>query len=78
MITQSRHYKTKLFETEFGQVLYAYQGLVDLCGPACHSWHIVLETPNGSLIRTNQAIPVTAEREPTFRDACVLAEMLCA
>ena len=78
MITQAKHYETKLFETEFGRVLYAYQGVVDLCGPACHSWHIVLQTPDGGLIRTNQAIPVLAEREPTFRDACALAEMLAA
>jgi hypothetical protein len=81
MITQSKQskqYETKLFETEFGQVLYAYQGLVSLYGPACHSWHIVLQTPDGGLIRTNQAIPVLAEREPTFRDACTLAEMLAA
>lgn len=81
MITQSKQskqYEAKLFETEFGQVLYAYQGLVNLRGPACHSWHVVLETTDGGLIRTNQAIPVIAEREPTFRDACALAEMLCA
>lgn len=78
MITQSKHYQTKLFETEFGQILYAYQGLVNLSGPACHSWHVVLETPNGGLIRTNQAIPVLADREPTYRDACALAEMLSA
>lgn len=78
MITQSKQYETKLFETEFGQVLYAYQGLVSLCGPECHSWHVVLETTDGGLIRTNQAIPAIAGREPTFRDACILAEMLCA
>jgi hypothetical protein len=78
MITQSKHYQTKLFETEFGQIFYAYQGLVNLCGPECHSWHVVLETPDGGLIRTNQAIPVMSDREPTFRDACALAEMLSA
>lgn len=78
MITQSKHYQTKLFETEFGQILYAYQGLVNLSGPMCHSWHVVLETPDGGLIRTNQAIPVLADREPTYRDACALAEMLSA
>ncbi len=78
MITQSKQYETKLFETEFGQVLYAYQGLVNLCGPECHSWHVVLQTLDGGLIRTNQAVPVTSGREPTLRDACALAEMLAA
>ncbi|MGA7953764.1 MAG: hypothetical protein WCA07_09635 [Gloeobacterales cyanobacterium] len=78
MITQSKQYATKLFATEFGQVLYAYQGLVNACGPECHSWHVVLKTLDGSLVRTNQAIPVVVNREPTFKDACALAEMLVA
>jgi hypothetical protein len=76
VITQSKQYATKLFATEFGQVFYAYQGLVNACGPECHSWHVVLETFDGKFVRTNQAIPVIADREPTFKDACALAEML--
>jgi hypothetical protein len=72
----SQMMQTKLFETPQGMVSYTYQGVKSRFQTEYYSWHVVLKTLEGQILRTNQAFFLALGDEPEIEDALLMAEAL--
>jgi PAS domain-containing protein len=72
----SQMIQAKLFATPQGMVSYTYQGVKSRFQTEYHSWHVVLKTLEGQILRTNQAFLLALGYEPDVEDALLLAEAL--
>jgi hypothetical protein len=68
--------QAKLFATPQGMVFYTYQGVKSRFQTEYHSWHVVLKTLEGQILRTNQAFLLALGYEPDIEDALLMAEAL--
>ncbi len=76
MNNPSQMIQAKLFATPQGMVSYTYQGLKSRFQMEYHSWHVVLKTLEGQILRTNQAFLLILGYEPDIEDALLMAEAL--
>jgi PAS domain-containing protein len=72
----SQMIQAKLFATPQGMVSYTYQGMKCRFQTEYHSWHVVLKTLEGQILRTNQAFLLALGYEPDIEDALLMAEAL--
>lgn len=68
--------EAKLFTTPKGMVSYTYQGVRSRFQTEYHSWHVVLMTLEGQILRTNQAFLMALACGPVIEDALLMAEAL--
>lgn len=68
--------EAKLFATPQGMVSYTYQGVKSRFQTEYHSWHVVLMTLEGQILRTNQAFLLALGYGPDIEDALLMAEAL--
>jgi hypothetical protein len=72
----SQKIEARLFATPQGMVSYTYQGLKSRFQTEYHSWHVVLMTLEGQILRTNQAFLLALGYGPDIEDALLMAEAL--
>jgi hypothetical protein len=72
----SQTIQAKLFSTPQGMVSYTYQGVKSRFQTEYHSWHVVLKTLEGQILRTNQAFLLALGCGPDVEDALLMAEAL--
>jgi hypothetical protein len=72
----SQKIEAKLFATPQGMVSYTYQGVKSRFQTEYHSWHVVLMTLEGQILRTNQAFLLALGYGPDIEDALLMAEAL--
>lgn len=76
MHNASQTIQAKLFSTPQGTVLYTYQGVQSRFQTEYHSWHVVLKTLEGQILRTNQVFLLALGCGPDVEDALLIAEAL--
>jgi len=65
-----------LFATPLGTVFYVYRGPVHIGSLDWESWHVAIQTLDGQIFSTDQAIPREADRLPGVLDATELARLV--
>lgn len=65
-----------LFATPLGTVLYVYRGSFHIGSLDWESWHVAVQTLDGQIFNTDQAIPSNANRLPGVLDATELARLI--
>ncbi len=66
----------RLFVTSLGIVFYVYRGPITLGGHLWHSWHVGIQSVDGKIYLTDQAIPQGLDRELRVTDALELARLV--